>query len=150
MISIRAATSADVDTIARFNIAMALETEDKRLAPDTIAAGVRRIIADESLGFYLVAEQEGTVVGCLAVTYEWSDWRCGLFWWIQSVFVEPSARASGVFSALYGEVRARAADTPDVCGLRLYVEKDNGRAQQTYSRLGMAETDYRLFEELLG
>lgn len=144
--TVRKATSADCDTIARFNAAMALETENKTLDAAVIGAGVQRFVSDAQLGFYLVAERDGALVGCLGITYEWSDWRNGLFWWIQSVYVEPGARRSGVFRHLYDHVSAMASKMPDVCGLRLYVEKENTRAQQTYANLGMEETDYRLFE----
>lgn len=145
-ITVREASASDADTIAGFNTAMALETENKTLDPAIIGAGVRRFVSDTRLGFYLVAERDGVVIGCLGITYEWSDWRNGLFWWIQSVYVEPGARRSGVFRHLYDHVSEMAQATPDVCGLRLYVEKDNARAQQTYVSLGMEETEYRLFE----
>ncbi len=146
MTTVRRATLDDAATIAGFNAAMALETEDKVLPPETIGAGVRRFLSDEALGFYLVAEREGAVVGCLGITFEWSDWRNGLFWWIQSVYIEPDSRRLGVFRQLYDHVNELARQEDDVCGLRLYVEKDNVRAQQTYANLGMTETDYRLFE----
>ncbi|MDZ7686539.1 MAG: GNAT family N-acetyltransferase [Gammaproteobacteria bacterium] len=149
MTKIRSATSADVDTLAAFNIAMALETEDKHLPEDTIRPGVQRFIDNSDLGFYLLAEREGEVAGCLAITFEWSDWRNGLFWWIQSVYIHPDHRRAGVFRQLYSRVTELAAGDSDVCGIRLYVEKDNARAQQTYTSLGMSETDYRLFEALL-
>ncbi len=148
-IAIRTASPADVEIIATFNSAMALETEHKHLDPATISAGVARFVADPRLGFYLVAECDGEIAGCLGITYEWSDWRNGLFWWIQSVYVSPSHRRHGVFSRLYAHVGELAAAEPDVCGIRLYVEKDNMRAMDTYRALGMTETDYRLFETLL-
>lgn len=145
---IRQATAGDADTIASFNSAMAHETEGKRLIAEKIGAGVRRLLADRSLGFYLVAERAGEVVACLMVTTEWSDWRNGQFWWIQSVYVQPAHRRSGVFRALYGQLREMAAADAGVCGFRLYVEKENTVAQRTYRSLGMQETDYRLYEEL--
>ena len=95
----------------------------------------------------MVALDQGKVVGCLAITYEWSDWRNGLFWWIQSVFVAPSQRTKGVFTGLYSHVKVLASSKPDVCGVRLYVEKENTTAQQTYKKLGMIETHYRIMEE---
>lgn len=149
-IGVRAATSADVEAIARFNEAMALETEDRRLDPGTIRRGVRRVLERRELGFYLVAEGPSGPLGCLLVTYEWSDWRDGLFLWIQSVYVSPEARGRGVFTALYDRVAQLARTRGDVCGLRLYVERENLRAQRTYARLGMAETAYRLWEAELG
>ena len=146
--AIRPAVAADADMLAAFNSAMALETEHKRLLPAVVGAGVRRMLAEPAFGFYLVAEAEGRVIGSLMVTTEWSDWRNGRFWWIQSVYVVPGWRRRGVFRALYGQVRERAAREPDVCGFRLYVERDNANAQATYRSLGMDATDYLLFEEL--
>ena len=143
---VRPATESDAATIADFNRAMAWETEHKTLDPATIHAGVHSLLSRPEYGFYLVAETETQVVGCLLVTFEWSDWRNGLFWWIQSVYVHPDFRRRGVFKALYGAVEAKARETPDVCGLRLYVERDNDTAQKTYAALGMTETPYRLFE----
>jgi ribosomal protein S18 acetylase RimI-like enzyme len=145
---VRPAQAGDADAIARFNAAMAFETEGKRLRPDVLGAGVRRLLAEPGLGFYLVAEAQGEVVACLMVTTEWSDWRNGRFWWIQSVYVQPAWRRCGVFRALYADVRAAALRESDVCGLRLYVEHENTVAQATYRSLGMQQTDYLLFEEL--
>lgn len=137
------------EVIARFNQAMAEETEDKSLPWEVIQPGVMKMIEDSSLGFYLVASDHENVIGCLGVTYEWSDWRNGLFWWIQSVYVAPEHRAKGVFSSMYAEVKTRAVNDSRSCGIRLYVEKDNDNAYRTYLGLGMIETDYRLMEELL-
>jgi ribosomal protein S18 acetylase RimI-like enzyme len=147
-LTIRPAIAGDADALAAFNIAMARETEGKRLRPDVVGAGVRRMLAEPGLGFYLVAEAGGKVVGSLMVTTEWSDWRNGRFWWIQSVYVVTEWRRRGVFRALYAHVKALAAAAPDVCGFRLYVEHENADAQATYRQLGMEMTDYRLMEEL--
>lgn len=148
-VQIRRAHAADADVIASFNIAMARETEGKRLLPQVVASGVRRLIAEPALGFYLVAEAaEGEVVAALMVTTEWSDWRNGRFWWLQSVYVRPGWRRRGVFRAMYSYVTASATLEPDVCGFRLYVERDNRNAQVTYRSLGMRETDYLLLEQL--
>ena len=143
---VRSATVEDVDAPVRFNTAMALETEDKRLDPEILRRGVTRLISDPSLGRCLIADTGGATVGTLSVTQEWSDWRCGLFWWIQSVYVLPEARGQGVFEALYQAIENEARGDPAVCGLRLYVERQNERAQRTYARLGMEETAYRIFE----
>jgi ribosomal protein S18 acetylase RimI-like enzyme len=145
---VRRAHPGDADAIAAFNSAMALETEGRALLPERIAAGVRRLLGEPSLGFYAVAEHEGRVVGCLMVTNEWSDWRNGLFWWIQSVYVVAEWRRRGVYRRLYDFVRELAARDPAICGFRLYVEKENEAAQQTYSALGMTTTDYLLYEEI--
>ena len=147
MSEIRSATPADIETIASFNEAMATETEGKTLDPATIRAGVRGLFARPDLGFYIVAEDGGRIVGQLMITYEWSDWRDGVFWWIQSVYVRPETRGKGVYRALHAHVRTMAKAAGGVCGFRLYVEKENAAAQETYRRLGMHETPYVLFEE---
>ncbi len=147
-LAIRKAVLADAGAISRFNQAMALETEGKSLIPDLVDAGVLRLLGDPALGFYVVAASGDDIVACLLVTHEWSDWRNGLFWWIQSVFVESGWRRQGVYSSLYEHVQQLAAADPQVCGFRLYVEKDNVVAQQAYAALGMAATDYLIYEEL--
>lgn len=147
-LQIRKAHAGDADHIAAFNRAMAWETEGKALVPELIAAGVRRLLAEPALGFYAVAEHEDEVVGCLMVTKEWSDWRNGLFWWIQSVYVTQPWRRRGVYRRLYDFIRELARSEPGVCGFRLYVEKENTTAQRTYSSLGMTPTDYLVYEEL--
>lgn len=146
-VNIRPAVIADAGLLVEFNLRMAWETEERQLDPEILAAGVRAVLLDPRRGFYLVAEMDGKVAGALMVTTEWSDWRNGTFWWIQSVYVVPGYRRRGLFRSLYEEVRERARNTAQVCGLRLYVERDNAAAKATYVRLGMAETQYRLFEE---
>ena len=143
---IRRAAPADAALIAANNRAMALETEGKVLDPATTLRGAAALIADATKGFYLVAERASEVAGQLMVTYEWSDWRNGTFWWIQSVYVTPAQRRSGVFRALYRRVQEMAADAGDVCGIRLYVETANVRAQSTYVALGMQRSHYELYE----
>jgi ribosomal protein S18 acetylase RimI-like enzyme len=145
---IRRAVESDAESIIRFNTAMALETEQKALPEHKIRPGVTALFRKPEYGFYLVAISGDRVVGCLMVTYEWSDWRNGLFWWIQSVYVIPEFRRSGVYRSMYETLRELAAGTPDHCGFRLYVEKDNRTAQKTYTALGMSETRYALYEEL--
>ncbi len=144
---VRKGQRRDAGAIAAFNSAMALETEGKALIPEVVGAGVMRLLSEASLGFYVVAEHEGQVVGCLMVTHEWSDWRNGLFWWIQSVYVQALWRRRGVYRRLYDFIRAQALADPSVCGFRLYVEKENAVAQATYDSLGMAATDYLIYEE---
>ena len=148
-LTVRSATESDAETIARFNRQMAEETEDKPLDPETVRNGVQAVFDDSGRGFYLVAERAGEVVGALLITFEWSDWRNGRFWWVQSVYVQPEARRRGVYTALHREVRRRARETEDVCGLRLYVEGSNAAAQETYEALGMTKTSYRMYEEML-
>ena len=142
------ATLEHAPAIAQFNQFMAQETEAKSLEVATILAGVTAAIEDPSRGFYLVAcKPDGRAIGCLAVTYEWSDWRNGCFWWVQSVYVEKDHRTCGVFSRMYETVKMRAHKDKLACGIRLYVEQDNQTAMRTYLRLGMIETQYRLMEE---
>lgn len=145
-LTIREARRSDAGTIADFNTRMAEETEGRPLAEATIRAGVVAVLEDSSKGRYWLAEVSGEVVGQLMVTYEWSDWRNGLFWWIQSVYVREDFRRKGVFSALHRHVEERARDHRDVCGLRLYVEHENRRAQQTYRALGMTAPGYEIME----
>lgn len=146
-IRIRDAAVADAPLLARWAQAMAFETEGKRLPDDHILPGVARGIAEPALARYFVAEIDGKPVGTLMLTTEWSDWRNGLWWWIQSVYVAPEARRRGVYRALYAHVRALAEADPGVCGLRLYVEKENLTAQRTYAALGMRDAHYLIYEE---
>jgi ribosomal protein S18 acetylase RimI-like enzyme len=145
---LRLATPSDAQVLVEFNTAMALETEGKRLLPEVIGAGVRSLLDNSAAGFYVLGELEKQTAGALMITKEWSDWRNGSFWWIQSVYVRPEFRRQGVYKRLYGYVRELAAREPAVCGFRLYVERENRNAQATYSALGMQETRYQVFEEL--
>lgn len=145
---IRAAKSSDLADLVLWNKAMAWETEQKALDPATLERGVGAVLAQPQRGFYLVAERDGVAVGSLLVTYEWSDWRDGDFWWIQSVYVTPPARRGGVFRTLYAAVQERATEAGAV-GLRLYVETENRRAQDTYADLGMARCHYWMYEASL-
>jgi GNAT superfamily N-acetyltransferase len=144
---IRRATSNDEAVLVAFNAALAWETEHKRLRPEVLLAGVRAVFADKSRGFYTVAEEAGEIIGQMMVTYEWSDWRNGWFWWVQSVYVREDARRKGVFRSLYKEVQHQAITDSSVIGLRLYVESDNLRARETYRALGMTQTTYGMMEE---
>jgi ribosomal protein S18 acetylase RimI-like enzyme len=146
-INVRAATLADVGRLVEFQKAMAAETEDKGLDPDRLQAGIEYLIEHPDEGFYLMAERNGDSAGSLMVTFEWSDWRNGRFWWIQSVYVDAEHRRRGVYSALHAAIRRQAQDDPQGCGIRLYVEVENVNAQATYRELGMEETHYRLYEE---
>ena len=143
---VRPATVGDADVIVRYNAAMAWETEALRLSAVRLLQGVRALLSDPARGFYLVAERRGEVVGQLMVTTEWSDWRAGAFWWIQSVYVAPEHRRQGVLRALYEAVEGRARASGECCGLRLYVERHNARAKAAYSSFGMAPTCYELYQ----
>ncbi|HEY1192175.1 MAG TPA: GNAT family N-acetyltransferase [Gemmata sp.] len=145
-LTIRRATAADEPVLVAFNTAIAWETEQKRLDPAVLSAGVRAVLADPARGFYTVAELGGEVVGQMMITFEWSDWRNGWFWWVQSVYVHERARRSGVFRSLYRAIEQEATADPTVIGLRLYYEHDNTRAHATYRALGMTDTAYGLME----
>lgn len=145
---IRLATPADAPALIEFNRAMALETEGKELLPEVIGAGVRSFLQNPGSGFYVVAHEGDQVIGSLLVTKEWSDWRNGDLWWIQSVYVRPEFRRRGVYRQLYRHVQGMAARDPGVCGFRLYVDRANTAAQATYRNLGMKKTSYRVFEAL--
>jgi ribosomal protein S18 acetylase RimI-like enzyme len=129
---------------------MALETESKPLDLARLGRGVRALLADPTKGLYLVAERDGEVVGQLMLTWEHSDWRDGTFYWVQSVYVAPSARRTGVYRALYARVLELAEERGDCVGVRLYVERENATAQRTYEALGMQRSHYELFEVELG
>ena len=147
-IRIRPAAPGDADTIIEFAASMALETERKVLLRQVIGKGVHHLLGHPGMGFYVMAECDGAIAGSLMVTTEWSDWRNGNFWWVQSVYVRPEFRRRGVYRRLYAYLQERAYEDPTVCGFRLYVERDNARAQATYRAAGMQPTQYLLYEEL--
>ncbi len=145
-LSIRRGVHADAAVIIEFNRLLAEESEGKTLDPAVLGAGVVAGLADPRKSIYFVAEENGTAVGQLMCTTEWSDWRNGWFWWIQSVYVRPDARRRGVFRALFEHVYQEARAEANVIGLRLYVEEDNDAARETYRHMGMAATTYGVFE----
>jgi ribosomal protein S18 acetylase RimI-like enzyme len=146
-VNIRVAEQSDLASLVNFNQLMAWETEQKKLDESTLSSGVAALIADDKKGFYLVAQHNAQVVGSLMVTTEWSDWRNGVFWWIQSVYISPDYRRRGVYAKLYAQVKTLAEQQHDVCGFRLYVEKENIIAQKTYESLGMQQSHYLMYEE---
>ncbi len=146
---IRQALSQDAEELAEFNINMARETEGIELIPEVILTGVKKLIGNPHLGFYLVVELDNGIQASLMITTEWSDWRNGVFWWLQSVYVRPQYRRQGLYRELYARVKELAEQEPSVCGYRLYVERENVGAQKTYASQGMVETDYKMYEELL-
>jgi GNAT superfamily N-acetyltransferase len=143
---VRPAVAADLALLVAFNAAMARETEGRALDEARLRRGVEHALSDPARGRYLVAESGGAVVGALLLTREWSDWRDGWFWWIQSVYVAPHARGQGVYAALHRHVESEARGTAGVCGLRLYVDRDNEGAQCVYEALGMSRSDYLFYE----
>lgn len=143
---IRDATQADLDFIVAANTALAVESEDQPLDPTLLRPGVQAVLDDPALGRYYLAEVDGQVVGQLMTTFEWSDWRNGVFLWIQSVYVLPAHRGAGVFRTLYQHLAGLATKDDRICGIRLYVDRDNARAQQVYARLGMHLSNYQVME----
>ena len=146
-IKIRVAEKSDLASLVTFNQLMAWETEQKTLDESILCKGVAALIADNNKGFYLVAEQDKKVLGSLMVTSEWSDWRNGVFWWIQSVYISPDFRRQGVYAQLYTHVKNLAAQQQNICGFRLYVEKENLIAEKTYVSAGMEQSHYLMYEE---
>lgn len=143
---IRRAELKDRDIIAKYNYNLALETEEKNLNYDILTNGVEAILKDDSKGIYHVCEIDGNVVGQIMYTYEWSDWRNGTFIWVQSVYVDKDFRGKGVFKALYNHIKNMCDNDEGICGIRLYVEKENYIAQKTYKSLGMEECNYYIYE----
>lgn len=146
--NIRLAQAAETDDLVEFNQAMALETEGKHLDPEVLKAGVAAVFDDDEKGFYVVAENNGRIVGGLMVTYEWSDWRNSWVWWIQSVYIRPEARGQRIYSRLYDFVKERAV-AEKAFGIRLYVENTNHHAQLVYEKVGMVPSHYLMYEEML-
>jgi GNAT superfamily N-acetyltransferase len=146
-LAIRRATPADAPTVIEFNRLLAEESEGKILDTAVLTPGVDAALADPHKCIYFVAEEDGRILGQTMITYEWSDWRNGWIWWIQSVYVRPEARQRGVFRALYAHIR-QAAQGEGCVGIRLYVEDNNQRAHETYYRLGMKRAGYFVLEQM--
>ena len=151
-VTVRPGRVGDAARVALFNLRLAAESEGLKLDPSTVERGVRAALADPAKGAYFVAESAdpadaGEVVGCLMVTREWSDWRNGDLWWVQSVYVAPDHRRRGVFRALLRAAESAATDAGAV-GLRLYVDKGNAAARDTYLRLGFEVAHYDLMEKM--
>lgn len=143
---IRDATPADLEFIAAANLALAQETEGQVLDPALLYPGVRAVFEEPGRGRYYIAEIEGRPVGQLMTTYEWSDWRNGLFLWVQSVYVLPEYRGAGAFRALFGHLGQLARADSSICGIRLYVDRRNERASKVYQRFGMHRSNYDVME----
>ncbi len=150
-IHIRPACQDDVETIVTFNAAIALETENRRLDLATLRKGTLAFLGSPGYGFYIIAElpedKSYKPVGQLMITYEWSDWRNGVFWWIQSVYVLSNRRGLGVFRAMHDHILTKSREDPRVCGLRLYVERENRTAQTVYQRVGLTPSVYAVYEQ---
>jgi GNAT superfamily N-acetyltransferase len=146
MISIRKATFHDIHTLVDFQQRLAMESEGVRLDAATLKKGMRALFEDPTKGFYNVAEIGNEVVGCHMITFEWSDWRNGMVWWLQSVYVKEKHRKSGVFRKMFENLSAIVENDPAVIGLRLYVDKTNSRAMKVYEAMGMNGEHYTVFE----
>jgi len=146
-VTVRPARMSDLEALVRFSAAMAQETEGRKLDLERLRKGTLAVLESGEHGYYMVAETRDGIVGQLLITYEWSDWRHGVFWWIQSVYVDPSVRGQGIYRTMHASVLQEARRRPEVCGLRLYVEKDNAAAQAVYRRLGMQMTPYQVYEQ---
>ena len=151
-IRLRPATDVDLETLVRFGAAMALETEHRRLDRTRLREGILNLLSDPRRGFFRVAEtvrhESSHVVGQLMVTFEWSDWRNGNFWWLQSVYVHPDQRQQQIFRKLYEYVQSQAyLNQEPICGYRLYVEENNHQAHQAYVNLGFQNTAYHMYEK---
>ena len=140
--TVRRAAADDAAALVEFNCRLAAETEGKALDPAVVSAGVAASLADPHKGAYFVAEEGGMAAGCMLLTFEWSDWRNGWLWWIQSVYVRPEYRRRGIFRALYGHVHGLAKADRSVIGLRLYMEQNNRAAEATYRAVGMEPAGY--------
>ena len=147
--NIRLAIEKDAPELVEFNQAMALETEGKHLDSQVLKSGVEAVFQNEKKGFYVVTEAEGKIVGGLMVTFEWSDWRNSWFWWIQSVYILPDYRGRSIYRLMYEFVKNKANQEKNVCGFRLYVEKENVNAQKVYEKLGMESSHYLMYEEMI-
>jgi GNAT superfamily N-acetyltransferase len=149
-VQVRPARREDASTLVEFQLRLAEESEGMTLDRPTVGRGVRAVFDDPTKGRYWVAEADGRAVGCLLAVPEWSDWRCATVLWIHSLYVLPEARRQGVFKALYGHLKRQVEESPDLTGLRLYVDKANQAAQQVYQALGMTREHYHLYEWMKG
>jgi len=145
-VSIRVARSTDLEFLVDGNARLAAETEDRELDRELLSEGVAAVIGDAAKGRYYVADDGEGPIGQMLITYEWSDWRSGWFWWLQSVYVVPEARDQGVFSRMYAYLLEAAKRDPEVCGVRLYVDVRNDRAAAIYRSIGMKDAGYTVYE----
>lgn len=146
-INVRKANQKDVVSIVKMNKALALETESLILEDQVVSLGVANCLNDSGKGSYFLAEYERSIIGQVMFTFEWSDWRNGWIWWIQSVYVEPSFRGKGVFKSLFNHVEMLALAQLDVVAIRLYVEIHNLIAKEVYQKVGMHHAGYEVFQK---
>ena len=146
MFFVRYANKRDRDTLVKFNQAMAMETEGLHLDQHRLESGVDAVLNDPEKGFYLICEHSGSIAGSLMITFEWSDWRNGNVWWIQSVYVDPDHRRKGVFTTLFAEIKKSIQSDDKIAGVRLYVDEHNQKAIETYLSLGMRSSNYKMLD----
>jgi GNAT superfamily N-acetyltransferase len=146
MIEIRKATVQDLQTLTSFQQSLAFESEGITLNEESLTAGMLALLTDPNKGVYYVALDEQRIVGCHLITYEWSEWRNGMVWWLQSVYVAQSHRNKGVFRAMFKNIIRMIQDDPSLIGLRLYVDKTNAKAMQVYDAMGMNGEHYTVYE----
>ncbi len=137
----------DLERLVEGNSRLAQETEDLELDLERLTAGVQAVLSGQQPGSYRVLTIDGVVAGQLMLTYEWSDWRNAVVWWIQSVYVWPEHRRQGLYAKLYDSVKAEA-EAAGAAGIRLYVDQSNRRAQKVYAQLGMDGGHYQVFEDM--
>ncbi len=148
MIEIRKGKLSDTERIVELQVRMAQETEGLGLDKTVVGRGVQGVFQEPARGTYWVAEEKGKVVGVLLAIPEWSDWRNATVLWIHSLYVIPEARGQGVFKKLYLNLEKQVQQSPELAGLRLYVDKQNKSAQKVYEKLGMNKHHYELYEWL--
>ncbi|MBA4055827.1 MAG: GNAT family N-acetyltransferase [Marivirga sp.] len=146
MIQIQKAAPEHIDTLIEFQQRLAFESEGVNLHPDTLRSGMNAMFTDPSKGSYYIAQEDGLIVGCHSVTFEWSDWRNGMVWWLQSVYVRESHRKKGIFKMMYDNLINTIQHNPELIGLRLYVDKSNERAMKVYESMGMDGSHYTVYE----
>jgi GNAT superfamily N-acetyltransferase len=146
MITIQKAEPQHIDVLIDFQQRLAHESEGVVLDASTLRKGMQALFADPGKGFYNIVSDDGEIVACHMITYEWSDWRNGMVWWLQSVYVKESHRKKGIFKMMYDNVISLIGKNPNLIGLRLYVDKSNERAMKVYGAMGMDGSHYTVYE----
>jgi len=145
-IFVREADQLDVPTLVEYNLSLAYETENILLDKNVLRLGIKKALELNDCR-YIVAELENKIVGQTMITSEWSDWRNGVIWWIQSVYVSPDYRKRGVFQNILNYIENLAKEIPEIKALRLYVMKENQIARKAYRSLGMNNSGYLVYEK---
>ncbi len=148
-LSIRAGRPGDLETLVQYNLALARETESLTLDAAVLRSGVEKALARPESSRYFVAEAKEKVIGQTMVTFEWSDWRDGFIWWLQSVYVHPDHRSQGVFHKIYSHIEQEARKDQAARAIRLYVMEDNARGMGAYKKAGLAPSGYVVYEREL-